>query len=74
MSDTKYLCHNTIKLQSNIQPNFGEILLQKHCILAVKICISQEFVDSEGFQPIRSQNLDEITELDISNQSKAFVF
>ena len=46
MSNAKYLCHNTIKLQSNIQPNFGEILMQKHCILAVKICISKEFFDS----------------------------
>ena len=46
MSDAKYLCHNTIKLQSNIQPNFGKILLQKHCILAVKICLSKEFFDS----------------------------
>ena len=46
MSDAKYLCHNTMKLKSIIQPNFGEILLQKHCILAVKICISQEFFDS----------------------------
>ena len=48
MSDAKYLCRNTIKLQSNIQPNFGEILLQKHCILVVKICISKEFFDSVG--------------------------
>ena len=47
MSDAKYLCHNTIKLQSNTQPNFDEILLQKHCILAVKICISKEFFDSD---------------------------
>ena len=46
MSDAKYLCHNTITLKSIIQPNFGGILLQKHCILAVKICISQEFFDS----------------------------
>ena len=60
MSDTKYLCHNTIKLQSNIQPNFGEILLQKHCILAVKICISKEFFDSVMLYIVRKRNAAQI--------------
>ena len=49
-----------MKLQSNIQPNFGEILLQKHCILAVKICISKEFFDSVMLYIVRKRNAAQI--------------
>ena len=57
MSTVKCLCRNTKKLQSNIQPNFGEILFQKHCILVVKICISKEFFDSAGKENITIINV-----------------